>query len=150
MSEEVDTRDQRILDARMEYDHLLKIYLSLANMFWVGYGAFFTINTLLATALGFSYSSGAQSFDETFLKLARPLLSVTGMFTSLIVIYAAIRINKFQILVKRRGRELEKLIFARAFTELQPYSKSFPTGTTIGSLLFLAIWASALYATVQF
>ena len=35
----------KILDARMEYGLLVTILQSLGNMYWVGYGAFFTINT---------------------------------------------------------------------------------------------------------
>jgi hypothetical protein len=48
--------ENEILDMRMEYGHLMSGYMSLVNMFWVGYGAFFTINSLFATALGVSYS----------------------------------------------------------------------------------------------
>lgn len=138
------TEEQNIVDARMEYGHLLTTYLSLANMFWVGYGAFFTINTLLATGLGFSYSETAKSLDKTFLTLVHVLIPVTGMFISLVAIYTAMAITKFQGLINKRGRELETLLFARIFTGLQPYSA--PIGTIIGSILFLALWAGALYA----
>ena len=146
MTNKTDTNEQQIVDARMEYGHLLTIYVSLANMFWVGYGAFFTINTLLATGLGFSYSETAKSLDKTFLTLVHVLIPVTGMFISLVAIYAARMITKFQGLIDKRGRELETLLFARIFTGLQPYSERFPIGTTVGSLLFLALWVVALYA----
>ncbi len=146
MANERDTEDQRVVDARMEYGHLLTTYLSLANMFWVAYGAFFTINTLLATGLGFSYSESAKSFPKSFLTGVHFLIPVTGIFISLVAIYAAIQIVSLQRLAKKRGRELETLLFARIFTELQPHADGLPMGTIIGSLLFLALWAFALYA----
>jgi hypothetical protein len=149
MTMDVETKGQRILDARMEYEQLLSTYVSLANRFWVGYGAFFAINTLLATGLGSSYvTEAAKSLDPKFLTLVRILIPVTGMFISLVAIYVAWEIVKFQRLANKRGRELEKLLFARIFTELQPYSQRFPKGTTIGSLLFFVIWAGALYAAI--
>lgn len=141
------TEEQNIVDARMEYGHLLTTYLSLANMFWVGYGAFFTINTLLATGLGFSYSVTAnKSLEKTFLPLVHVLIPVTGMFISVVAIYAAVEITNFLGLINKRGRELETLLFARIFTGLQSYSDRPPIWTIIGSLLFLELWAGALYA----
>jgi hypothetical protein len=55
MAENSHEPDRRILDARLEYGHLLTTYMSLANMVWIGFGAFFTMNTLLATGPGFSF-----------------------------------------------------------------------------------------------
>lgn len=144
MTNKID--EQNIVDARMEYGHLLTTYLSLASMFWVGYGAFFTINTLLATGLGFSYSDASKSFDNKFLTLMHVLIPLTGMFISLVAIYTARAITDFQRLINKRGRELEILLFARIFTGLEPYSDRPPIATIIGSLLFLAVWAGALYA----
>ncbi len=111
------TEEQHIVDATMEYGHLLTTYLSLANMFWVGYGAFFTINTLLATGLGFSYSDTAKPLDRTFLTLVHFLTPATGIFISLVAIYTAMVITKFQGLINKRGRELETLLVARAGPE---------------------------------
>jgi hypothetical protein len=141
--------DQHVCDARMEYGHLLTAYLSLANMFWVGYGAFFAINTLLATGLGLSYSDAAKPVNPTFLTLTRFLIPLTGIIISVIAIYTAKLIRDMQRLACERGTELEKLLFARMFSRLKPYSESFPSGTTIGSLLFMAIWIGALYAAFQ-
>jgi hypothetical protein len=115
-------------------------------MFWVGYGAFFTINTLLATGLGLSYSETAKLLDKTFLTLVHVLIPATGMFISLVAIYTARAITIFQGFINRRGRELETFLFCRIFTGLQRYSGRLPIGTIIGSLLFLVLWAGALYA----
>jgi hypothetical protein len=148
MANESDTHEQRITDARMEYGHLLATYLSLANMYWVGYGAFFTINTLLATGLGLSYSEAAKLLDRTFLLLAHILIPTTGIFISVVAIYAAKSIADFQGKINERGRELETILFARIFTGSRRYAERFPKGTAIGSLLFLALWASTLYAAI--
>jgi len=140
--------DQRVLDARMEYGYLLTNYMPLANMVWVAYGAFFAINTLLATALGLSYSDAAKIFDKKFLIAVHLLLPITGMFISLVAIVAGRQIVHFQRLASKRGRELEVVLFAKIFVELEPYSNRRPIGTTIGSLLFFAMWASAIYAAI--
>jgi hypothetical protein len=144
MGDETDTEGQRILDARMEYGHLITTYISLANMIWLGYGAFFTINTLLATGLGFSYSETAKSLDQKLLTLVHVLIPVTGMFISLVAIYAAVLISEYERLAVMRGRELETLLFAKIFKQLS--AAKYPVGTIIGSLLFFAIWFGTLYA----
>ena len=143
MCDEAGTREQEILDARMEYGLLMGTYLSLAQMMWVGYGAFFTINTLLATGLGFSYGSSI-CLNTWFVKIVHILIPLTGIAISVIAIYAAREIVALTRLANTRGRELEKLLFSRTFTELRSYSEKGPTATTVGSLLFLAIWVSAL------
>lgn len=143
MCDEASTRDQQRLDARMEYGLLMNSYLSLSQMMWVGYGAFFTINTLLATGLGFSYAS-STSLDRWLVKTIHIMIPVTGVAISVIAIYAAREIATLRLLTNARGRELEKLLFARTFTELRAYSEKKPTATTVGSLLFLAIWLAAL------
>src|SRR5258707_5531847 len=107
--------EQSVLDARMEYGHLLTSYMSLANMVWIGYGAFCTINTLLATGLGASYSAAARDIDKVFIGLVRVLIPATGMFISVVAIQAARMITHFQRLAIRRGRELEQLLHARMF-----------------------------------
>ncbi len=58
-------KEQRVLDVRLEYSLLVTNFVTLANMFWVGYGAFFTINTLLATGLGVSYSDAAHVISKS-------------------------------------------------------------------------------------
>lgn len=142
-------KEQHVLDARMEYGLLATSLISLANMFWVGYGAFFTINTLLATGLGLSHSAASHGINATFLNIVHVVIPITGMFISCVAISAAYNIRKMQRLVVVRGRELEKLLFARTFSELKTYSESFPTPTAIGSILFGVIWAGALYAAFR-
>ncbi len=144
MPYEAGTRDQRILDARMEYGLLMGTYLSLAQMMWVGYGAFFTINTLLATGLGFSYSNSSGVLDKWLLKIIHILIPITGIVISIIAIYAAKEIASLRRLANLRGRELETLLFAKTFLELQSYSEKKPTATAIGSLLFFTLWLTAL------
>src|SRR2546430_16759007 len=110
-----DKGAQRIEDARMEYGHLFTAYASLANMFWLGYGAFFTVNTLFATGLGLSYSDAAKSLNPKFLTLVHILIPAAGMFISIIAIVVARQIVFFQKLVDKRGTELESVLFARIF-----------------------------------
>jgi hypothetical protein len=118
-------------------------------MVWIAYGAFFTINTLLATGLGLSYSDAAKVFDKKFfLTSIHVMIPVTGMFISIIAIVAARQIVRFQRLINKRGRELETLLFSRIFAGLEPYSERAPVGTTIGSLFFFAIWVTALFAAI--
>jgi hypothetical protein len=144
-----DTNNQQLTDARMEYGHLLTSYLSLVNMFWVGYGAFFTINTLLATGLFFSYSEGAKSLDKGFLAIIHILLPMTGVFVAVVAIWVARAITSYQGKINERGRELETLLFAKIFTGSQSHSKRFPMWSTVGSLFFLALWAAALYPAIS-
>jgi hypothetical protein len=146
MTNEDDKKDQDVLDARMEYSHLLTTYLSLANMFWIGYGAFFTVNTLLATGLGLSYSESAKLINKIFLTSLQFLIPMTGIFISLVAFYTGIEISKFQKIIVKRGIELEKRLYARIFTEFHPHHRKFPLGTTIGSFLFFLIWFGALCA----
>lgn len=128
-------REQAVLDARMEYGHLMTTYVSLANMVWIGFGAFFTINTLLATGLGVSYSQAAATADQQFIGLVRTLIPATGMFISVTAIRAAMEIKRFQRLAIARGRQLETLLNARMFAGM--VTSKFPIWTAIGSLFFL-------------
>jgi len=124
-------------------------YVSLANMFWIGYGAFFTINSLLATALGVSYSdAAANAIHKIALHAIQILIPATGIFISFVAIQAARMIRKNQRLAVMRGRKLEELLFARIFEGLEPSSNKPPTSTTIGSLFFGVIWFAALIAGI--
>jgi hypothetical protein len=136
---------ETILDARMEYGHLLTALQSLGNMYWVGYGAFFTINTLLATALGFSYSTMASSLGPKFLSLTHAVVPLTGMFMCGVAIYTAWFIANLQRRAVARGNELETILSARMFSQLGPHSGGYPISTTIGALMFLLLWAGALF-----
>jgi len=144
---ELKKREDEILDARMEYGYLMSNYVTLVNMFWVGYGAFFTINSLFATALGVSYSQNAQSMDSWFLFLIHVLIPLTGVFISGCAIYAAIKIVKNQRLIEERGRELESTVLrAMIFQRLQIHSRRSPGWTIMGALFFAALWASTFVA----
>ena len=139
---------QEIIDARMEYGFLVTNYVALANMFWVGYGAFFTINTLLATGLGLSYSATAADLGPKVLMLLHVIIPVPAIFISIVAIITALEIRKFQRITNDRGLQLEVLLFARIFENLRPQSQKYPLPTILGSLLFMTIWAGALYATI--
>jgi hypothetical protein len=141
---EVSERARAIDDARMEYGHLMTSYMSLANMFWIGFGAFFTINSLLATALGVSYSQSAQALGKPSIDAVRILIPVVGIFISFAAVDAARKIRAAQHHAVIRGRKLEELLSARIFEGLEPYSRKAPTSTIIGSLLFALLWASTL------
>jgi len=136
--------ENEILNMRMEYGHLMSGYMSLVNMFWVGYGAFFTINSLFATALGVSYSQNAQSMSPSFLFLVHLLIPMAGMFISACAIYAAILITTNLILVATRGRELEVKLRSEIFRRMHIHK--FPGWTTVGALFFAALWLTTLFA----
>lgn len=147
---DVAKKDQAILDARMEYGHLMTTYVSLANMVWIGFGAFFTINSLLATALGVSYSdSAARAIDKVAIHALHILIPATGIFISWVAIHAAQSIKNAQHLAVLRGRKLEELLYARIFEGLEPFSSRPPTATTVGSLFFGAMWVAALVAGLK-
>jgi hypothetical protein len=147
---ETKKKDNDILDARMEYGHLMTNYMSMVNMFWLGYGAFFTINSLLATALGISYAQSAQSIIPTFLLLIHILIPATGIFISMCAIYASWMIVKMQRLINERGRELEStLLSAKIFRASQRYSERSPAATICGSIFFALMWAAAFFAVRQ-
>ena len=138
-------KENVILDARMEYGHLMTTYMSLVNMFWLGYGAFFTINSLLATALGVSYSANAAGMSTRFLYLVHVLIPSTGIFMSACAIYAAILIVRNMRRIEKRGKELETdVLHATIFSRLG--SRSWPFWTSIGSLCFAALWVSTFFA----
>ena len=139
--------DNEVLDARMEYGHLVTSYMSLVNMFWLGYGAFFTINSLLATALGVSYSQNAESMNAKFLFLIHVLIPSTGIFISWCAIYAARQIASSQHLIEVRGEELESTVLRAAiFHGLRRHPRTTPYWTIVGALFFGALWVSAFLA----
>src|SRR5476649_1436447 len=139
-------KEQAVLDARIEYGHLVTTYVSLTNMFWIGYGAYFTINSLLATVLGISYSdSAAKAMDKVAIHAIHVLIPITGMFISYVSIATARMIRDAQVLAALRGRALENLLSARMFESIGPLSMKFPIFTAIGSCLFGALWFAALF-----
>jgi hypothetical protein len=141
---EKELQEQR-LDVRMEYGHLVTVYLALANMMWVGFGAFFTINTLLITGLGFSYTEIAKAFPTQLLSFLRIAIPSTGVCISLSAMYAAKLICDAQDKIRERAIEVEKLLGAKLF-ERAASSGSVPYATNIGSLCFLLIWGGILIA----
>jgi hypothetical protein len=141
------TPDNEILDARMEYGHLVTSYMSLVNMFWLGYGAFFTINSLLATALGVSYSTNADSMNPKFLFLIHVLIPSTGIFISWCAIYAARQIADTQRLIEERGKGLESTVLRAAiFHGLGKHPRTTPVLTIVGAVFFGALWLSSFLA----
>ena len=146
MPENELNEQQSLLDARMEYGLLMSTYTSLAQMMWVGYGAFFTLNTLLATGLGFSYSDGSRVLSSWLLKLIHIGIPAIGIVIAVIAIYAAIEIRRMLALTNDRGRELEVLLYARMFSRSEAYSRKKPVATIVGSSLFLLLWVGVLLA----
>lgn len=142
-----EERKQEIEDARMEYGHLMSNYMSLVNMFWIGYGAFFTINSLLATMLGLSYSRDIATFNSKFLLLIHILIPATGIFISACAAYASIKIVEMQKRINERGRALEDtLLHAHIFQGLRSYSERSPIATILGSGFFALMWAATFFA----
>jgi hypothetical protein len=143
-----EVQDASILDCRAEYGSLMTAYSSVSSMYWTGYTAFFAVNTLLATALGLSYSGQAATMAANFIKYTRIMIPMVGMAISLIAIHAARLINDHQKIIIDRGKELDGVLATRSFTRLAPMRNSFPWATTFGSLMFLAIWGIALYSAL--
>lgn len=138
---------QQRLDARMEYGHLVTVYLALANMMWVGFGAFFTINTLLVTGLGFSYTETAKAMPADLLYFLHLAIPVTGACISLIAVYAANLIRDAQRQAHARGSELETLLSAKMFGATA--AVSFPYATALGSGCFFTMWGAVIAAVIK-
>jgi|SRR5882724_4996540 len=143
-----EVQEQR-LDARMEYGHLVTVYLALANMMWLGFGAFFTINTLLVTGLGFSYTEIARSISENLLFFLHVAIPITGMCVSAIAVYAAVLIFNAQKQTRERGVQLEKLLSAKMFTTRAAQAGSFPYATAVGSSCFFVMWSGVFVAVIR-
>ncbi len=133
--------EQRVSDARMEHQQLFSSLQSLSQMMWTGYGAFFALNTILATGISYSYSDNIKNINHDFLVLFRTLIAILGIFTSVTAIIAACRITNAMEVTSARGKKLEEeVLFARLFHEFHSYSRGFPILTTIGSALFGLLW----------
>jgi hypothetical protein len=135
---------QTVLDLRMEYPALMTAYAAVSGMFWTGYTAFFAVNTLLATALGLSYSAGGGYAGSRFIKLAHMMIPAIGMFIAVAAVYAAHLIVRHQNLIISRGMQIDGTLATRSFTQLM-HQKGFPVATAFGSALFFVTWAGILY-----
>ena len=144
MSDGTSTESEQYLDARMEYTLLVSTYTSLANLKWIGYGAFFTLNTLLATGFGYLNSTSPSNMDLTFINVARLIIPMAGIVVSMIAIKTVFEITNMMLLTNERGRELESLLSAKFFDKAMPYSLKKPIATIVGSLFFLVLWTVAL------
>lgn len=150
-SENVDSAkfsEQKILDARMEYDQLLTTARTIEQMWWVDVGAFFAVNTLLATALGFSCSSVVTSnlnLNQSFIKLLQFLIPITGIFFSFAASYTAIALRKMTRCTTERGIELEEILFSKIFSILIAHSNSTPWLTICASSLFGFMWIATIF-----
>ena len=136
--------EQEILDARMEYQQLVGSYQLLAQLVWVSYGAYFAINTLLATALGASFSTMVSDFAGTNMQVFRLLVPVVGIATACTSVYVAFELSRLRKLNNHRGREVEKLLFARTFRDLQTHAGRAPTVSYFGSFTIAALWIAML------
>jgi hypothetical protein len=144
---EKEELQERRLDARMEYGHLVTVYVAAANMMWVGFGAFFTINTLLITGLGFSYTEIAKAFSPSVLFFLHVAIPLTGACISVSAIYAANLISDAHDRIRERAIEIEKVLDAKLFAHATR-SPSRPYATNIGSLCFFVMWGLILYAVL--
>jgi hypothetical protein len=129
----------------MEYAALMTAYSSTSSMFWTGYAAFFAVNTLLATAFGFSYSQVAAGQSTRLISAVRLGLPLIGMAMAVIAIHAAWMLRTHQKLIIGRGKEIDQSLATRSFTLIGPEGEKRPVSTSIGALLFLLAWAIAAY-----
>ena len=141
---------QRVLDARMEYEQLLVTIRTIEQMWWVDVGAFFAVNTLLATAFGVSLSAPTKDYNVIAMNAVHLLIPLTGVFFSYVAIRTANILARLGRLTVERGIELENILFARIFVRLQSNYERPPWATRIASLFFLAIWLAAGAAAVKF
>ena len=142
-------QNQRILDARMEYEQLLTTVRSVEQMWWVNVGAFFAVNTLLATAFGLSVSTATNTLNPLGLKIIHFLIPLTGAFFSFIAIRVALALTKIGLSAAKRGVELESVLFARMFSPIRSKYEITPWGTIIASILFLVMWLVAGVAATK-
>jgi len=118
-------------------------------MMWLGFGAFFTINTLLITGLGFSYADIAKSISAVLLYFLHVAIPLTGMCMSIIAVYAAVLIFNAQKQARERGVQLEKFLSAKMFTTRAARTASFPYATAVGSSCFFIMWTGVLVAVIR-
>jgi len=145
MGSEATLKESQRLDLRMEYAALMSAYSSTSSMFWTGYTVFFAVNTLLATALGISYSSAAGEQTISIISVVRLGLPLLGLAMALIAIHAAWLLRNYQRLIIGRGKEIDQMLETRSFTKIGPVGEKPPMSTSIGALLFLLAWAIAAY-----
>ena len=147
-SNESNPQNQRILDARLEYEQLLTTVRSVEQMWWVNVGAFFAVNTLLATVFGLSVSSTSTTLHPLGLKTIHLLIPLTGAFFSIIAIRVAVALTKNGLTAAKRGVELEGVLFARMFGPIHSNYDRTPWGTICASILFLVMWLVASVAAL--
>ncbi len=131
-------------DYRTEYEMLFKSFISLGNMKWLGYGVFFTVNSILVAVLGFSMSqeidvdiAGSNAFDLT--------IKAAGVFTAAIAIYSAMSLHAAQIAVVKRGVEIEKELYCRIVTIYGEIFHPQPYGTIVGAVFFGCLWVASFF-----
>ena len=145
--EKEELQEQR-LDARTEYGHLVTVYLALANMMRVGFGAFFAINTLLITGLAFSYTEIAKGFPTQLLSFLRIAIPSMGVCIAVSAIYAAKLIRDAQDKIRERAMEVEELLADKLF-ERATRSGSVAYAANLGTLCFLGMWGCILIAVIM-
>jgi len=138
--------EHNLENLRIEYPLLVSASFSIHNMYWLGYGAFFTINTLLATAFDLSYADGSTKLPSVCLMVTRFIIPIIGIFISIVAIYTAHLINKTQSAVISRGVEIDAVLHTRMYSLIADQGQSFPWSTAIGSVLFMLIWVGVLYS----
>jgi hypothetical protein len=139
---------ENILNLRMEYPLLATAVFSLGNTYWLGYGVFFSLNTLLATVLGALYFGGANQLSSISLKILRIGIPFTGIIISVIAIYAAWLISELTETVVNRGVAIDGVLHTELFKSIEGHSRGFPWATSIGSGLFAVLWLGALISPI--
>ncbi|MEL7467032.1 MAG: hypothetical protein AAFN27_01175 [Pseudomonadota bacterium] len=124
---------------KFEIHELMDLLKQSASMIWTGYGAFFTVNTLLATGYGFllGYDSALPGQLSATLQVA---ISVVGIFISYCAYSVILLVRRVQVRILQRGAELDKVIGTQIFEMVLGQGQGYPWGTVIGSFLFAVIW----------
>ncbi len=124
---------------RFEIHELVDLLKQSTSMIWTGYGAFFTVNTLLATGYGFllGYEADLPLYFSVVLEF---LISFCGIFMSFCAYRVIIIIQNIQTKILVRGAELDRELGTRVFEMIPKSVQDYPFGTVIGSILFAMIW----------
>ena len=133
-----------------EYEHVVDLLKYSSQMIWTGYGAFFAANSLLATGYGLIFSRGYSNGFTAFVLFSQIVISITGLFISLVAISVILTISYSQRALIARGLEIERQTGAMLMTIFVKIAKGFPWATVLGSCLFSVFWlASIVFASIR-
>lgn len=125
-----------------EYEEIIGLLKQSSQMVWTGYGAYFTVNSLLFTAFGLIMTSDFARSDPVFALAIAVILAVIGIFLSAVAIVVIRSIAHTQHALVQRGKDLEDITGAQLVSILGSARRSTPWPTIVGAMLFAALWCA--------